>query len=62
MFTSAFVVLADTFTRIAAPEAPTIVPGTNVSDTVNAAANRFDQSTVLAGDSIVTTAAASPDA
>jgi hypothetical protein len=61
MFASLFDDEALTFTRIAAFGPDTYKPGANDSECAKAAANRFFHSTVPAGDSIVTSAAASPE-
>ena len=61
MFASEFDVEALTFTSTFCPEAPGIGAG-KWTFTVNAAANRCRHRTVPAGDSMVTMAAASPDA
>lgn len=61
MFASELLVAALIFTIRRAAVAELMKPGGNVSDMLNAAANRFRHSTVPAGDSIVTSAAASPE-
>jgi hypothetical protein len=61
MLFSQFDVDAETLTRIAAPLAPTMVPGANENALSNAAVILTFHRIVAAGDSIVTRAAASPD-